>query len=128
LYFYIRRGLATTVCERSVLRTRGEPWSNIQKCPHLENRRVRVSDPLISAETGDPFEDSVAAVDAFEASDWLRLLEHNLADIQRTRELAESADGDAGDDRELVGPDGILAAPERFGYGRADDGGGDADV
>jgi len=27
-------------------------------------------------------------VDAFEAAKWLPLLEHNLVDIQRTRELA----------------------------------------
>lgn len=50
-----------------------------------------------------------------------RELERELGD------LAESSDADAGDGRELVGPDGILAPPEWFGYGRADDGGGDAD-
>jgi uncharacterized membrane protein len=50
-----------------------------------------------------------------------RELERELGD------LAESSDDDAGDGRALVGPDGILAPPERFGYGRADDGGGDAD-
>jgi hypothetical protein len=31
-------------------------------------------------------------VDAFEAAEWLPLLKHNLADIQRTRELAQLAD------------------------------------
>jgi hypothetical protein len=51
-----------------------------------------------------------------------RELERELGD------LAESAADDAGDGRESVGPDGILAPPEEFGYGRADDGGGDADV
>ncbi len=43
-------------------------------------------------------------------------------------QFGESTDDDAGDGRALVGPDGILAPPEQFGYGRADDGGGDADV
>ena len=52
---------------------------------------VGVYDALVGEETCDPFEDSAAAVDAFEAADWLPLLEHNLADIQRTRELAELA-------------------------------------
>jgi hypothetical protein len=52
---------------------------------------VGVYDVLIGEETCDPFEDSAGAVDAFEAGDWLPLLQHNLADIQRTRELAELA-------------------------------------
>jgi uncharacterized protein YprB with RNaseH-like and TPR domain len=52
---------------------------------------VGVYDALIGDETCDPFNDSAAAVDAFEAADWLPLLEHNLADIQRTRELADLA-------------------------------------
>jgi hypothetical protein len=52
---------------------------------------VGVYDALIGEETCDPFEDSAAAVDAFESGDWLPLLEHNLADIQRTRELADLA-------------------------------------
>jgi uncharacterized protein YprB with RNaseH-like and TPR domain len=52
---------------------------------------VGVYDALIGEETCDPFDDSAAAVDAFEAGDWLPLLQHNLADIQRTRELAELA-------------------------------------
>jgi uncharacterized membrane protein len=51
-----------------------------------------------------------------------RELERELDD------LSESADDNAGDGRALVGPDGILAPPERFGYGRADDSGGDADA
>ncbi len=71
-----------------MLRTPGGPWSDNKECPRLENRRVRVSDPLIGDETCDPFEDSAAAVDAFEATHWLPLLKYNLADIQRTRELA----------------------------------------
>ena len=36
----------------------------------------------------NPFNDSEAAVDAYEAAEWLPLLEHTLADIQRTKELA----------------------------------------
>lgn len=46
---------------------------------------------LIDESHSDPFEDSGSAVDAFEAGDWYPLLQHNLADIQRTRELAELA-------------------------------------
>jgi len=49
---------------------------------------VGVYDQLIGNESCDPFEDSGAAVDAYEAAEWLPLLKHNLADIQRTRELA----------------------------------------
>ena len=52
---------------------------------------VGVYDVLVGEETCDPFDDSAAAVDAFEAANWLPLLEHNLADIQRTRELADLA-------------------------------------
>lgn len=52
---------------------------------------VGVYDALIGEATCDPFADSGAAVAAFEDADWLPLLEHNLADIQRTRELAELA-------------------------------------
>ena len=52
---------------------------------------VGVYDALIGEETCDPFEDSAAAVDAFESGNWLPLLKHNLADIQRTRELADLA-------------------------------------
>lgn len=52
---------------------------------------VGVYHVLVGDETCDPFEDSAAAVDAFEAADWLPLLEHNLADIRRTRELADLA-------------------------------------
>jgi uncharacterized protein YprB with RNaseH-like and TPR domain len=46
---------------------------------------------LVGAETCDPFEDSAAAVQAYEDGDWLPLLKHNLADIERTRELAALA-------------------------------------
>jgi len=49
---------------------------------------VGVYDYLLGNETCDPFEDTGEAVAAFEAAEWLPLLEHNLADIQRTRELA----------------------------------------
>lgn len=52
---------------------------------------VGVYDCLVGAETCDPFEDSGRAVEAFETGAWLPLLEHNLADVQRTRELAELA-------------------------------------
>jgi uncharacterized protein YprB with RNaseH-like and TPR domain len=52
---------------------------------------VGVYDALVAEDTCDPFEDSAEAVDAFETGDWLPLLKHNLADIQRTRELADLA-------------------------------------
>ena len=52
---------------------------------------VGVYDTLIGEDTCDPFEDSSQAVDAFEDGDWLALLRHNLADIQRTRQLARLA-------------------------------------
>lgn len=52
---------------------------------------VGVYDTLMDKETCDPFEDSADAVTAFETGDWLSLLQHNLADIQRTRELAQLA-------------------------------------
>ena len=51
-----------------------------------------IYDALIGQETCDLFEDSAAAIDAFESNDWLPLPKHNLADIQRTREHAELAD------------------------------------
>jgi len=52
---------------------------------------VSVYDHLIDRDTCDPFDDSAAAVDAFTTGDWEPLLLHNLADIQRTRELAALA-------------------------------------
>jgi|APHM01.1.fsa_nt_gi hypothetical protein len=52
---------------------------------------VGVYEELIGEESCDPFDDSGMAVDAFENEDSLPLLKHNLADIQRTRELAELA-------------------------------------
>jgi hypothetical protein len=52
---------------------------------------VGVYDLLIGDDSCDPFEDSGSAVRAFEAGNWLPLLRHNLADIRRTRELAELA-------------------------------------
>ncbi|MFC7043662.1 hypothetical protein [Halonotius sp. GCM10025705] len=52
---------------------------------------VGVYDALLTDETCAPFEDSEEAVAAFEASEWLPLLKHNLADVQRTRELARLA-------------------------------------
>lgn len=53
---------------------------------------VSVYETLIGDDCCDPFEDSEAAVEAFEAADWLPLLKHNLADIQRTHELAMLAE------------------------------------
>ena len=53
-----------------------------------EQGLVEVYDELIGKESCDPFEDSGAAVAAFNNRDWEDLLLHNLADIQRTRELA----------------------------------------
>ena len=49
---------------------------------------VGVYDALIGDDSCDPFSASGEAVAAFEGGDWLPLLQHNLADIQRTRELA----------------------------------------
>jgi len=53
-----------------------------------QNDLVGVYDRLIGQDTCDPFDDSGSAVAAFENGDWEPLLSHNLADIQRTRELA----------------------------------------
>jgi hypothetical protein len=55
------------------------------------NDLVGVYDLLIGENCCDPFDHSKRAVSAFEAGDWLPLLQHNLADIMRTRELAELA-------------------------------------
>ncbi len=52
---------------------------------------VGVYELLIAENDCDPFDESKSAVTAFEASDWQPLLQHNLADIMRTRELAELA-------------------------------------
>ncbi|UPV75627.1 hypothetical protein M0R89_06065 [Halorussus limi] len=52
---------------------------------------VGVYDMLIGDVSYDPFDDSKAAVTAFEQAEWAPLLRHNLADIERTRELAELA-------------------------------------
>ena len=53
-----------------------------------EKGLVEVYNELIGKGSCDPFEDSRTAIDAFDAGDWEPLLLHNLADIQRTRELA----------------------------------------
>ncbi len=53
-----------------------------------EKGLVGVYDELIGEESCDPYDDSEEAVDAFEEGDWESLLLHNLADIQRTLELA----------------------------------------
>lgn len=45
-------------------------------------------DELIGTAHCDPFTDSGSAVDAFQNARWESLLRHNLADIQRTLELA----------------------------------------
>jgi uncharacterized protein YprB with RNaseH-like and TPR domain len=47
---------------------------------------------LVGGETCDPFDDSGAAVTAWENAEWGPLLLHNLADIQRTHELAKLAE------------------------------------
>lgn len=52
------------------------------------NDLVGVYDHLIGNDTCDPFDDSAEAVSAFEDGSWEPLLLHNLADIQRTREIA----------------------------------------
>jgi uncharacterized protein YprB with RNaseH-like and TPR domain len=52
------------------------------------NGLAGVYESLIGADNCDPFEDSDAAVTAHEDGEWTNLLLHNLADIQRTRELA----------------------------------------
>jgi len=49
---------------------------------------VGVYDTLISKDSCDPFVESGSAVSAHENKNWLPLLLHNLADIERTRELA----------------------------------------
>lgn len=52
------------------------------------NDLVGVYDALIGEDTCDPFDNSGEAVYAFEHGHWKPLLLHNLADVQRTRELA----------------------------------------
>lgn len=49
---------------------------------------VGVYEELIDGDDCDPFEDSASAVATHEDGDWVPLLLHNLADIERTRELA----------------------------------------
>lgn len=49
---------------------------------------VGVYTELIGDDSCDPFDGSESAVEAFESGEWGSLLLHNLADIQRTRELA----------------------------------------
>lgn len=53
-----------------------------------QNDLVDVYDQLKGMPSCDPFDDSSEAVDAFENGEWESLLRHNLADIQRTLELA----------------------------------------
>jgi hypothetical protein len=53
-----------------------------------ENGLVGVYDELFEGGDCDPFEDSGSAVSAFSNTEWELLLLHNLADIQRTREIA----------------------------------------
>jgi len=55
---------------------------------HDKKGLVGVYDKLIGKASCDPFDDSKEAVDAFESGEWESLLLHNLADIQRTLELA----------------------------------------
>lgn len=49
---------------------------------------VGVYNRLIGGGSCDPFAESESAVDAWQEGEWLALLKHNLADIERTRELA----------------------------------------
>lgn len=51
-----------------------------------------VYDDLVGRDHCDPFSDSGSAVAAHEQGEWVDLLLHNLADIQRTRELAVLAE------------------------------------
>ena len=55
---------------------------------HDQRDLCGVYDELIGKPNCDPFDDSGSAVDAFENAEWEPLLQHNLADIQRTLELA----------------------------------------
>jgi hypothetical protein len=85
--------------------TRGVPWPfpdmayadmlNVIDRFNTNDTRdlVGVYDQLIGKETCDPFAESGEAVDAFIEGEWGPLLLHNLADIQRTRELAVLAGG-----------------------------------
>lgn len=52
---------------------------------------VGVYDELVGEDHCDPFADSGSAVSAHEQGDWTPLLLHNLADVERTRELAALA-------------------------------------
>ena len=52
---------------------------------------VGVYDRLVGEESCDPFDDSLQAVERWEDGDWLPVLQHNLADIERTYELATLA-------------------------------------
>jgi uncharacterized protein YprB with RNaseH-like and TPR domain len=52
------------------------------------NDLVGVYETLIGKEDCDPFDDSGSAVEAYQSGEWTDLLLHNLADIERTRELA----------------------------------------
>lgn len=45
-------------------------------------------DELIGGDHCDPFDESPSAVAVHEDEEWERLLLHNLADVERTRELA----------------------------------------
>jgi hypothetical protein len=53
-----------------------------------KNDLVSVYQKLIGNDDCDPFDDSGSAVSAYEQGNWEDLLLHNLADIERTRELA----------------------------------------
>jgi len=53
-----------------------------------QNDLCGVYDELIGKPSCDPFDDSGSAVDAFQNGEWEPLLLHNLADIQRTLDLA----------------------------------------
>lgn len=61
---------------------------NTDDCNSLEG----AYNTLIGEPDCDPFDDSARAVTAHENGDWIPLLLHNLADIQRTRSLAVVAE------------------------------------
>lgn len=52
------------------------------------NHLVGVYEELVDEVSYDPFDDSEEAVAAYEAGEWRDILLHNLADVERTRELA----------------------------------------
>ncbi|WP_435182084.1 hypothetical protein [Halorussus sp. AFM4] len=60
----------------------------MQRIETEDNDLASVYDELIGNDHCDPFTDSESAVGAYEQGEWVDLLLHNLADIQRTHALA----------------------------------------